>query len=33
LCNVSAIREGRPDRITAAARAYLDAVQAARAAA
>ena len=32
LCNVSAIREGRPDRITDAARAYLDAVRAARAA-
>jgi 2-dehydro-3-deoxyphosphogluconate aldolase/(4S)-4-hydroxy-2-oxoglutarate aldolase len=31
LCNVAAIREGRPDRITDAARAYLEAVQAARA--
>jgi 2-dehydro-3-deoxyphosphogluconate aldolase/(4S)-4-hydroxy-2-oxoglutarate aldolase len=33
LCNVGAVRDGRPDRITDAARAYLDAVRAARAAA
>ena len=33
LCNVAAVREGRPDRITDAARAYLAAVQAARASA
>jgi 2-dehydro-3-deoxyphosphogluconate aldolase/(4S)-4-hydroxy-2-oxoglutarate aldolase len=31
LCDVSAIREKRPERITHAARAYLEAVQAARA--
>ena len=31
LCNVTAIREGSPDRITAAARAYLAAIQTARA--
>jgi len=30
LCNVAAVRDGRPDRITDAARAYLDAVRAAR---
>jgi 2-dehydro-3-deoxyphosphogluconate aldolase/(4S)-4-hydroxy-2-oxoglutarate aldolase len=33
LCDVSAIREGRPDRVVDAARAYLGAVQAARTAA
>jgi len=33
LCDVSAIRDGRPERVTDAARAYLRAVQSARAAA
>jgi len=30
LCNVAAVREGRPERITDAAHAYLAAIQAAR---